>query len=52
MALGSALAPGACGPQAATTAAAVAGAKAQEAKQAKQQMDVMQAQIQFATEKI
>jgi hypothetical protein len=52
MALGSALALGACGPQTATNAAAVAGTKVQEAQQAKQPMDVLQAQIQIATEKI
>lgn len=43
---------GACGLETATTAAAVAGAKAQEAQQAKQQVDAMQAQIQNAADKV
>ena len=45
---GCALALTACGLETATTAAAVAGAKAQEVQQARQQMEVMQAQIQSA----
>ena len=47
----SVLALSACGLETATTASAVAGAKAQEAQQAKQQMDLMQSQIQTATDK-
>ena len=51
MALACVLALSACGLETATAAATVAGAKAQEAQQAKQQMDLMQAQIQTATDK-
>ncbi len=51
MAIACFLALSACGLETATTAAAVAGAKTQEAQQAKQQMDMMQAQIQAATDK-
>lgn len=51
MALACVLALGACGLETATTAATVAGAKAHEAQQAKQQMDLMQSQIQAATDK-
>jgi len=46
-----ALALSACGLETATSAATVAGAKAQEAQQAKHQVDAMQAQIQSATDK-
>ena len=52
MALGCALALSACGLETATTAAAVAGAKAQEAQQAKQQMDIVQEKIQAAAERV
>lgn len=51
MALACVLALSACGLETATTAATVAGAKAHEAQQAKPQMDLMQSQIQAATDK-